>query len=86
MRKFNRGYAIFFLLILLAAWLGARYSYQRAQPYFQTQAQTFSAYSLDDWITFFKLDDTLGDPLITPVPADQYPFPLTPAPTATPEA
>ena len=86
MRKFNRGYAIFFLLVLLAAWLGARYSYQRAQPYFEERAQTFSTYSLDDWISTFKLDETLGDPLITPVPADQYPFPLTPGPTSTPEA
>jgi hypothetical protein len=86
MRKFNRGYALFFLLILLAAWLGARWSYQRVQPYFDAQAATFSSYSLDEWLSFFKLDEALGDPQITPVPADQYPFPLTPEAAATPEA
>jgi len=80
MRRFNRGYAIFFLLVLIAALLGVRYSYQRAAPYFSEKAETFSAYTLDDWIALLHLDETLGEPAITPVPADQYPFTLTPPP------
>lgn len=84
MRRFNRGYALFFLLVLIAAYLGVRWTYQRAQPYFAERAATFATYTLDDWITFFKLDETLGEPDITPVPADQYPFTITPHPSATP--
>ncbi len=92
MRKFNRGYALFFLFVLIAAYLGVRWTYQRVEPYFSAQAETFASYTLDDWITFFKLDEALGEPDITPVPADQYPFTITPHPsgapavTATPES
>jgi hypothetical protein len=84
MRKFNRGYALFFLLVLIAAYFGAKWTYQRAEPYFSAQAAEFSSYTLDDWITFFKLDEALGEPDITPVPADQYPFTITPHPSGTP--
>ena len=84
MRKFNRGYALFFLLVLIAAYFGTRWTYRRAAPYFSARAQEFASYTLDDWITFFKLDEALGEPDITPVPADQYPFTITPRPSATP--
>ena len=84
MRKFNRGYAIIFLLVLIAAFFGVKWTYQRVEPYFITKAETLASYTLDDWITFLKLDEALGEPDITPVPADQYPFTITPHPTATP--
>ena len=84
MRKFNRGYALFFLLVLIAAYFGMRWTYQRAEPYFSAKAAEFSSYDLDDWLTFFKLDETLGEPDFTPVPADQYPFTITPRSTGTP--
>ena len=84
MRKFNRGYALFFLLVLIAAYLGVRWTYQRVEPYFSARAETFASYTLDDWITFFKLDEALGEPDITPVPADQYPFTITPHPSGAP--
>jgi len=50
-------------------------------PYFSARAEEFANYTLDDWLTFFKLDEALGEPDITPVPADQYPFTITPHPT-----
>jgi hypothetical protein len=84
MRKFNRGYALFFLLVLIAAYFGMRWTYQRAEPYFSAKAAEFASYDLDDWLTFFKLDETLGEPDFTPVPADQYPFTITPRSTGTP--
>jgi hypothetical protein len=84
MRKFNRGYALFFLLVLIAAYFGMRWTYQRAEPYFSSKAAEFASYDLDDWLTFFKLDETLGEPDFTPVPADQYPFTITPRSTGTP--
>ncbi len=84
MRKFNRGYAFFFLLVLIAAYLGMRWTYQRVEPYFTARAEEFAGYTLDDWLTFFKLDESLGDPDITPVPADQYPFTVTPHPASAP--
>ncbi len=83
MRKFNRGYALAFLLVLLAALWGIHWTYQRAAPYFQAKTQEMATYTIDDWITFFHLDDMLGEPDITPVPADQYPFTITPH--STPE-
>jgi len=84
MRKFNRGYALFFLLVLIAAYLGARWTHQRVEPYVSARAETFASYTLDDWITFFRLDEALGEPDITPVPADQYPFTITPRLSGTP--
>ena len=84
MRKFNRGYAIFFLLVLVAAYFGMRWTYQRVEPYFTARAEEFASYKLDDWLTFFKLDETLGEPDITPVSADQYPFTITPRASGTP--
>jgi len=84
MRKFNRGYALFFLLVLIAAYLGTRWTRQRVEPYFAARAEEFASYTLDDWLTFFRLDEALGEPAITPVPADQYPFTITPHPTGTP--
>ena len=84
MRKFNRGYAIFFLLVLIAAYAGARWSYQRAQPWLTARTGAFAEYTLDDWLTFLHLDDALGEPDVKPVPADQYPFTITPPPTAAP--
>ncbi len=84
MRKFNRGYAIFFLLVLIAAYLGMRWTYQRVEPYFMAKAETFASYTLDDWLAFLKLDEALGEPDVTPVPADQYPFTITPHPHPTP--
>ncbi len=86
MRKFNRGYAFFFLLVLIAAYFGMRWTYQRAEPYFSARAEEFASYTLDDWLTFFKLDEALGEPDITPVPADQYPFTITPPPSPSPAA
>jgi len=83
MRRFNRGYAVVFLLLLLAALLGTRWAYQRVEPYFQAKAQEFASYSVDDWITFFRVDDWFGEPDITPVPAGQYPFTITPRPKTT---
>ena len=80
MRKFNRGYALLFLLVLIAAYLGMRETHQRLEPYFVARAEDFSRYTLDDWIAFFRLDEALGEPDITPVPADQYPFTVTPRP------
>jgi len=84
MRRFNRGYAIAFLLVLIAAYVGLRWTYQRAEPYFQARAQEFARYTVDDWIAFFRVDDWFGEPDITPVPADQYPFTITPRPSVTP--
>jgi len=84
MRKFNRGYAIFFLLVLLAAYLGMRWTYPRVEPYFAAKSSEIAHYTIDDWLSVFGLDDTLGDTDITPVPADQYPFTITPPPSVTP--
>lgn len=81
MRHFNRGYALVFTLVLIAALLGMRWTYQLAAPYVATKTEKMATYTIDDWISFFKLDDMLGEPDITPVPADQYPFTITPQPT-----
>ncbi|HHB90620.1 MAG TPA: hypothetical protein ENK60_04860 [Anaerolineae bacterium] len=86
MGRLNRGYAIAFLLVLIAAYLGMRWTYQRAAPYFQAKAQEFATYTIDDWIVFFRVEDLVGEPDITPVPAHQYPFTITPRPTETPAA
>ena len=90
MRRFNRGYALLFTLVLIAALLGMHWTYQRAAPYFAMKTKAFATYTIDDWIGFFRLDELLGEPDITPVPADQYPFTITPTsnenptPTTTP--
>ncbi|HID35702.1 MAG TPA: hypothetical protein EYP25_14255 [Anaerolineae bacterium] len=83
MRRFNRGYAIIFLLVLIAAYFGMRWTYQRAEPYFQAKAEEVTSYTIDDWIAFFRVDEWFGEPDITPVPADQYPFTITPRPTSS---
>jgi len=83
MRKFNRGYAIVFLLVLIAAYLGMRWTYPRVEPYFARKSAELASFTVDDWLTLLGLDETLGGPDVTPVPADQYPFTITPPPTPT---
>ena len=83
MRRFNPGYTLAFLLVLLAAYLGWRWTYPRAEAYFQNRMHTFATYTVDDWIAFFHVDEWFGEPDITPVPAGQYPFTITPHPTTT---
>lgn len=80
MRRFNRGYALIFLLILLVALLTARWTHQQVEGRYQADLARLAAYTFDDWIALLRLEELLGDPPVTPVPLDD----LLHSPTPTP--
>ena len=80
MRRFNRGYALVFLLMIVVAVLAINYVHQRVEGRYQAEMGQIAQYELDDWIDLLGLEEFLGDPPVTPFPADQLPI----APTGTP--
>ncbi len=80
MRRFNRGYALIFLFMIVVAILAVRYVHQQVDGRYQAEMSQYVEYELDDWIDVLGLEEFLGDPPVTPFPADQ----LQVAPTRTP--
>ena len=80
MRRFNRGYALIFLFMIVVAILAVRYVHQQVDGRYQAEMSQYVDYELDDWIDVLGLEEFLGDPPVTPFPADQ----LQAAPTRTP--
>ncbi|MCO6451836.1 MAG: hypothetical protein J5I90_13715 [Caldilineales bacterium] len=78
MRRFNRGYALGFLFIIIVSIFAVRGAHQRVEGRYQKQLAVYASYSLDDWLELLQLDEILGDPPVTPVPADQIPATPTP--------
>jgi len=85
MRKFNRGYALVFLIFILLAVGAVWFSYQRVEGVFQSEAAQYAEYTIDDWLQFFRLDEVLGDPPVTPFPVDELPPPVTTGTPVVPE-
>jgi hypothetical protein len=82
MQRFNLGTALVFLFILIVAIFAIRGVHQRIEGRYQAETATMVEYTLDDWLDVLGLYDLLGEPPVTPFPADQLPI----APTSTPEA
>jgi hypothetical protein len=80
MRRFNRGYALIFLFMIVVALVAIRYVHQQVDGRYQAEMSQYTEYGLDDWIDVLGLEEFLGDPPVTPFPADQIPI----APTDTP--
>ena len=80
MRRFNRGYALIFLFMIVVAILAIRYTHQQVDGRYQAEMSQYVDYELDDWIDVLGLEELLGDPPVTPFPADQLPV----KPTGTP--
>ena len=80
MRRFNRGAAIFFLVIILVALLSVRWVHQRVEGHYQEQLAGIAAYTLDDWLNVLRLEEILGDPPVTPVPVEEFIRTQTPEP------
>ncbi|NOZ50763.1 MAG: hypothetical protein GXP37_12055 [Chloroflexi bacterium] len=70
-RRFNRGYALIFLLALLIALTAIYETHKRIDGRYQAQTAAWADYTLDDWLTVLHLDEVLGEPSVTPVPAEQ---------------
>lgn len=80
MQRYNRGAALAFVIILIVIALAIAGVYRRVEGRYQARAQELASYSLDDWINLLNLDDLVGEPPITPLPADQMPIRATPTP------
>ena len=80
MRHFNRGYALAFLLIIIVAVLAIRWTHGQVEGRYQAEFNEIAEYTLDDWLEVLRLEELLGDPPVTPLPADQIPFLDTPTP------
>ena len=80
MRRFNRGYALIFLFMIVVAIFAIRYVHLQVDGRYQTEMSQYVDYELDDWIDVLGLEEFLGDPPVTPFPADQLPI----KPTGTP--
>jgi hypothetical protein len=81
MRRFHPGYTLAFLLVLLAALLGTRWFHQRLEGRYQERLRVVTEYTIDDWIRVLRLEELLGEPVVTPIPLDAL---LAPTPTTTP--
>lgn len=81
MRRFHPGYTLAFLIVLLAALLATRWFHQRLEGRYQERLNAVAAYTVDDWIRILRLEELLGEPVVTPIPLDAL---LAPTPTATP--
>jgi hypothetical protein len=81
MRRFHPGYTLAFLLVLLAALLGTRWFHQRLEGRYQERLSAVAAYTVDDWIRVLRLEELLGEPVVTPIPFAER---LTPTSTVTP--
>lgn len=81
MRRFHPGYTLAFLIVLLAALLATRWFHQRLEGRYQERLNAVTAYTVDDWIRVLRLEELLGEPVVTPIPLDVL---LAPTPTATP--
>ena len=81
MRRFNPATAIVFLLILIVAIVAIRGVHQRVEGRYQAEMAEIAEYKLDDWLDVLGLYELLGEPPVTPFPAEQLPL----APTSTPE-
>ncbi len=84
MRRFNFEYAIVFLLIIMVTLFAIRWVHGRIEGRYQAQVNQVASYSLEDWIGILKVDTLVGDPPVTPLPADRLPFTPSPASTPTP--
>ena len=84
MRRFNPGLALIFLLIIIVAIAAIRFTHQRVEGRYQAEMGQIAEYGLDEWIEVLGLEDFLGDPPVTPFPADQ--LPAEQGGTPTPEA
>ncbi|NOX62959.1 MAG: hypothetical protein GXP42_13605 [Chloroflexi bacterium] len=84
MRRFNRGYALGFLLIIIVSILAIRWSYARVEGRYQARVNELAQYTLDDWLEVLRLEEWLGEPEVTPIPVEQILG--TPTPQAEPEA
>jgi len=84
MRRFNFEYAITFLLIIIVSLFAIRWVHGRVEGRYQARVHQVAAYTLEDWIGILKVDTLVGDPPVTPLPADKLPFTPSPAATATP--
>lgn len=82
MRRFNFEYAVVFLLILLVTIFAIRWVHSRVEGRYQAQISKVASYTLEDWIGILKVDTLVGDPPVTPLPADKLPF--TPSPIRIP--
>jgi len=71
-RRFNRGTALAFLLILFVALFSVYQIHQQIAGSYQARTRVWSDYTLDDWLTVLHLDEMLGEPAATPVPVDQF--------------
>ena len=83
MRRFNPGPALIFLLILIVAIVAIRFAHQRVEGRYQAELAQIVEYDLDDWIETLGLEELLGDPPVTPFPAEL--LPVEPTGTPTPE-
>jgi len=82
MRRFNPGTTLIFLILIVVAILAIRTVHQQVDGRYQAEMSQYVEYELDDWIDVLGLEDFLGDPPVTPFPADQ--LPLRPTDTPTP--
>ncbi|RME42784.1 MAG: hypothetical protein D6791_16915 [Chloroflexi bacterium] len=80
MRKFNQGYSLVFLAIIIVALLAVMWAHARVQGTYQARVEEMAHYTVDDWIAFFRLEELLGEPKVTPIPFEEL-FPPTPSPT-----
>ncbi len=71
MRRFNRGYAFSFLLIIIVAVFAIRWSHARVEGRYQTEVNKLAQYTLDDWLEVLRLEEWLGEPEVTPIPVEQ---------------
>lgn len=81
-RRFNRGYALLFLAMLLVAIVAINWVHGQVEGSYQAKTAAWTDYTLDDWLTVLHLDELLGEPAVTPMPADRL-F-TTPTPPVSP--
>ncbi len=82
MRRFHFEYAFGFLLIILVTLFATRWFHGRIEGRYQAETARVAAYGFEDWIGLLKVDTLVGEPPVTPQPADKLPF--TPSPRTTP--
>ncbi len=79
-RRFNRGYALIFLLILLLALFSIYQVHEAVAGQYQNKTAAWVDYTLDDWLAVFHLDQLLGEPKVEAVPAYRALATPTPVP------
>ena len=80
MQRFNRGYALLFLVMLVVVLASIGWVYGRVDGRYQARLQTYVDYDLEDWLSLLNLNESLGEPAVTPIPAVELPPTSTPAP------